>query len=409
MTPRRLSPWLAHAGAALLALAVHGLLWSGSYEVFSSSIDFNSAPLEDFMGPYYGTARALARGEGPAPGFLYGPFFALLVLPFAHLGPVAASWTWLALELLASAALIVLGVLVVRPRSVGLAAAYTFVATLAFPLAHNLHWGQVSAPLGALVLGAVLAHARGAPRSAAWLLGAATAIKGYPGLFALVFALERDRRALGHFVLALAVCALGLPALVFGAGRTVDLWNDGFGALRATASAAGLWHHSPNKQFLGAVLARVLDIQSAGGRAACAAVSLVLAGLVVAGAARRAWGSAEGLHSELATRLALALPLVVSPSWPHYLVLLPFAQLELANRRGEVWARALVALSVVLSSSVFFRAIGDPAAYGRAGWLAWAHVLLIPVACSRSALGVERTPPAQPLGRRPPPYSSSST
>ena len=385
MTPRRLSPWLAHAVAVLLALAVHAVLWSGSAEVFSSSIDFNSAPLEDFMGPYYGTARSLAVGQGPAPGYFYGPFFALFVLPFAHLGPGPASWIWLALEVLASAALIVLGLLVVRPRSVGLAAGFTFVALLAFPLAHNLHWGQVGTPLGALVLGAVLAHARGAPCAAAWLLGAATAIKGYPALFALAFALERDRRALGHFLLALAVCALGLPALVFGVERTLELWSDSYAALRAAASATGPWRAAPNKQFLGAVLARLLDVRGASGAAACAVVSLALAGLIVACAARRARGSAPQAPSALAARLALALPLVVSPSWPHYLTLLPFAQLELAARRGEAWSRALIALSVALSSCVFFRAIGDPAAYGHAGWLAWAHVALIPIGCARPA------------------------
>ena len=49
-------------------------------------------------------------------------------------------------------------------------------------------------------------------------------------------------------------------------------------------------------------------------------------------------------------------------------------------------ALGLVLVSVLLSSTVFFRLVNDPEAYGRAGWLALADLALL-AALYRSVLG----------------------
>ena len=100
--------------------------------------------------------------------------------------------------------------------------------------------------------------------------------------------------------------------------------------------------------------------------------------------------------------VALSIPMVVSPCWPHYLVLLPFAQLVVVARlvaaragRRDPLALSLASASVLLSSVVFFRLLDDSQAYGRAGWLALADLALL-AALVRSVLGDRhRVPPEQ--------------
>ena len=384
---------IRHAVAVAAALAVHLLLWDASYAVFSRSVDFNAGALEDFMGPYYGTARSLAEGSGPAPGFLYGPFFAVLLLPFAKLAPDVASWVWLAVELAATAALVVLAARVARPVSGRVSALFTFVALTAFPLVHNLHWGQVSALLGVLALGAAAGHLGGRPALAAWLLAAATAIKGYPALLLAPLLLTGPWRAAAHFAVASAVLGLGVPAALIGPGETLATYRHALVELASLDAPGGAWRDAPNKQVLGAVLARWSGVAGTAARVALVAVAWLWAAANLALAARRAADGSRGGRLEAWVLVVLSLPLVVSPSWPHYLVLLPFAQLALATSRGrDPLAVACVAASVVLASAPFFRAVGDPVAYGRAGWLAAANLLLLAAAYRPPGRGQPSSP-----------------
>lgn len=365
--------------AALAAFVVHGFLWDWSYATFSRSVDFNAGPLEDFMGPYLTTARAVSAGQAPAPGFLYGPFFALLLQPLASLSPGAASWVWLGLELLASFLLVGLTLRLVRP-SEPVAAASTFLALLSFPLVHNLHWGQVGAPLAVLVLAACHAHLGGRAVLAAWLLALATAIKFHPALFLVVLLLARERRAVAHFLAASALLLVAAPVLVFGSDTTLAIYRAS--SLAVASAARGAWQDAPSAQYFGFVVARWLEVQRGGPQAACAALGVLLAGgnlLLAARRLRERELRREGALLDAYALVALAVPLAVYPSWPHYLTLLPFAQLVVFARRArDPWTWACVGASVVLSSAPFFRLHDDPADYGRAGWLLAAHLVLLP-------------------------------
>lgn len=369
--------------AALAAFVVHGFLWGWSAASFSRSVDFNSGALEDFMGPYLGTAGAVAAGEAPAPGFLYGPFFALLLQPLASLSPGAASWVWLGLELLASFLLVGLTLRIVRP-SRPVAAATVFLALLSFPLVHNLHWGQVGAPLAVLILAACRLHLGGRPVPAAWLLALATAIKFHPALFVVPLLLTREMRAMAHFLVASALLLVAAPVLVFGTDTTLAIYRAS--TLAVASAARGAWQSAPNAQYFGFVVARWLDVERGGPQVACAALGVLTAGGSLLLAARRLRLRRDGALLDAYGLVALAVPLVVYPSWPHYLTLLPFAQLvAFARRSRDPWTWACVGASVLVSSAPFFRLYDDPAEYGRSGWLLAAHLALLPSFYRRSS------------------------
>lgn len=372
------SAW-PYAAAALVAVAVHAWLWDASYAVFTASVDFNDGALEDFMGPYLETGRAVLETGEPGPGFFYTPTFALALTPVAALNPGVASWVWLSFELLASGVLVGLGLALVRERPPWLGPVYLLVALLSFPLAHNLHWGQVSVPIAALVLGALAADLRGRARGAALLLACAASIKLYPALFLLVPLVREDWRTVSWTgAWALTLLAL-LPAAVLGPEATVEFYRAALAALERAQAPGGAWHGAANQQVLPAVLGRWTGIEAPLLFGAVGSLWAVANLFVARSLARR--GTRAGTRLAYAA-IALSLPLVVAPSWPHYFVWLPFVQLALAREglRGErrdLWTLALVGASALLSSVLAFRAAGDWEAYGGGGWLLGADLVAL--------------------------------
>lgn len=376
MSPRSA---LLPAAAVVLVALFHLLAW-GSYAEFSASVDFNRGALEDFMGPYFTTARGVLAGEGSADGFLYSPLFALLLVPLGALEPGPASWAWLVVELCATVALIALPLLIVRPRTARGLAAYLLAAGLSFPLVHNLHWGQVSVPLTALILAALVALERGGRGAARVLLALAAAIKFYPAFVLAHFALREEWAEVAWTLLFIALFGLGVPALVLGPAEAWAFYETVAARLRA-AHGTG-WADSTNMQHAPAVLARVLGVESAGGFAALRVASYACALGALALARRAANGGREDATATSFALVLCALPFVLSPCWPHYFAWLPFAQLCIARRGGPL-ARGLVGLSAILASAPFFRWSGTPEDYGRAGWLLAANALVLLAAIAR--------------------------
>jgi hypothetical protein len=119
------------------------------------------------------------------------------------------------------------------------------------------------------------------------------------------------------------------------------------------------------------------------GLQACALIGWAAA-LFVLNACARLMGEGGATARLLAfALLLLSLPLVLSPSWPHYFVALPFVQLLLARLAGtDRFALGSVAVSVLLSSCLLFRGIDDPDRYARWGLLLIANLVLLPAALS---------------------------
>lgn len=365
-----------YACAVLAAFLVHGFLWSFSLEVFQGSIDFNSSIFEDFIGPYYETARALSEGRAPAPGFLYGPFFGVLLLPLAGLDAMAASWLWLGLQALSIVGIIhcALGLAGRRIRGAATGPTFTFLVLLSFPLVHNLHWGQVGLPLLALVLAAARLQAQGRSASAAWTLGLASAVKFHPAFFLVTLGV--DRRAWVHAILALVTFLFVVPALTLGPQAAIEIYTSSLSGLRAAVAPAGGWTDAANSQYFGAVASRWLGMESRTAELILSCTGLAWSGANVVLAVRRLRGGDDLGAWAL---LVVSVPLLVYPSWPHYLVGLPFVQLAAWVRRpGDHVGRIAVLASVAISSAPFFRWCGGQEVYGAAGWLLAAHLALLP-------------------------------
>ena len=182
------------SGAALL-VAFLALGWR-DLDAAWAGLDFNGALFEDFLGPYWNTARGLAAGEpSPAPGYLYPAFGAWLLAPLAGLGPAGASWLCLGL-MAGAAALLLASLLRLRPaRSDGEAALVGAAVLLAHPVVHGAYWGQAALPVTALSVAAFAAWRAGRSATGGALVGVAAAVKLTPLVLLLAPAARRDGRA----------------------------------------------------------------------------------------------------------------------------------------------------------------------------------------------------------------------
>lgn len=363
-------------GGVLLALLF------GDVQGFHARMDFDRGSLEDFKDFYHPTGRRVLEDGSATPGFLYPPSFAVALAPLGRLPLETATALWLGLQLALVAALVALGLQLVRPGE-RLAGALVFLTLTSVPVAHNLHWGQVSVPIVTLVLLAACAERSGRPRAAVALVACAAAIKLYPLLFLLVPLLRGEgRRALGGALLA-ALLVVVAPALVIGPGDTVAFLREMGEALAERREAA---FAAPNAQALGPTLAR----WAGAGGTWWSALGLLLAAAQLP-FLRRASRTDPAL-AYLA--VALCLPLLVEPHWPHYFAVLPVVQV-LVLARGDGQARALALGSCALSSLVALRLFPDPEAYGGAGLLLVANLLLLVALRGLVAAAPEETAPAE--------------
>lgn len=390
------------AVAMRLVGLVVGLLVSvlvgGGGEGLMAALDFNAAPLEDWLGPFRSQGAALVAGERePVEGFLYPASAAVLFMPLGLLGPDAAA----ALGWLLQACSIAL-VAALAPTLGGLAWSrrwdlpFGLAVGLCVPLLHSLHWGQMGAPLAALVLLWLLGASRpGAPGALADVaLALAVALKGYPLLAAapLIAAGWSPRR----FLLAAAALGLVLPALVLGADL-LPFTHAVVSRLVTLSMEGGAWWGSANRQSLAAALGRAAGspgpplVLTASSLLAFAALAWFAVRAARAGVSRHDAGGGSGNStSRVAARAArgevlgrgtsetptggsaadesrrraagagllllAGLVLLPGPAWPHHLAALPLLWAAALPREGA--ARACVVASAIVASAPLLLALG---------------------------------------------------
>jgi hypothetical protein len=342
-------------------------------------------PLCDFANHYYPQGQALAHTPVAVPGFFYSAFFALGMRLLAYLPyPVArASW---AVVVLAAAVTVLLAPLWREfRRSTVACLAYGCVVATALPLWHDLAFGQVSSLLTALVLLAFVCHARERRIAAGVLVGLAASIKFYPALFAVYFALRRDRRASFAFLATAFACTALLPLLVLGEAGLVNFYRTlGTGLEHLARGTAG----SDFSNFAATVVARL--VTGHGSSDGVLYQTAVSAGLAVAAA--HAWllwrmpreDPAAGARAGLVVGMA-TIPFVVRSCWVHYFVFLPLLQAHVFE--GRAWTRgsrpwrAVVVTSAVVSAVLvsvpLFLLVRD-LRYYESGLPLWATVVLLP-------------------------------
>ena len=235
------------AGAAAGVLA--SVLLAGGGAGLAAALDFNGEPLEDWLGPFRMQGAALLAGQHePVEGFLYPPSAAVMFMPLGLLGPDAAAWMgWL----VQACSLALVAALAPRLAGPGWSARWNLPFGLAVglcvPLLHSLHWGQMGAPLAALILLWLLSAARPASAAGDVALALAVALKGYPLLAVLPACVAGW--PLRRFLLAALALGVVLPAVVLRADL-LPFAQTVVSRLAALSTEGGAWWGSANRQSL---------------------------------------------------------------------------------------------------------------------------------------------------------------
>ncbi|MEM8709736.1 MAG: glycosyltransferase family 87 protein [Planctomycetota bacterium] len=377
-------PGLAASAAVALAVSVAAALLAaaalfGSAEATWQALDFNAAPFEDFLGPYWQTARSLDAGQTePAAGYVYPATLAWLLTPVIALGadgPIAAS-TLGALMVLGSLGLFLAAAFALAPPSrLSHASAAGAVLGLSHAALHGAYWAQASLPAIALTAGAVALRQRSRPGLAGAALGLAAAIKLYPAVAALVFLVpERRPRALTAFLTVFAGTAILGPIALMGVEGFVSFHR----AVSADLSKLSGWVFTADagsgSQDLPTVLLRALDFTVPG--AALRVAGVLCGALLIAGAARTL--ARGGPHAALRAVVYLAaVPwTAVSPTWPHGLLWVPLGWWCAAH--SVSWLARILALGSFAAGSIFALALaGSPAGYVDPALPAWSAMLCV--------------------------------
>lgn len=359
LSTRLLGASLGLGSAVLLAGGMGGL---------AATLDFNAAPLEDWLGPFRDQGRAIVEGRaGPVEGFVYPPSAAVLLAPLGALGPARAEALGWVVQVLCVGLLAALGPRLAGARWSGiLDLSFGLAVGLCVPVLHSVHWGQLGAPLAVLVLLWLLAGRGGGgdpaarrPRASgarsSWAgdvaLSLAVGLKVYP----LLVALPRwagQRPGARPLVLLLAV-VVALPWLVIGADAPAFA-----GAVaervRELSSEGGGWWGSANRQSVAAVIGRAVGMP--GPPAFLGVVTLVAFVALAMGTARLARDPRPRALETSGLLLLTGLVLLPGPCWPHHLATLPL--LWAVALGGAARARPWILASAVTASLPLHLAVG---------------------------------------------------
>lgn len=373
----------------LLTSAYYVSQWD-SVSSFVVAIDHNSMLFQDFQGHYYPMGKAFLRSSTPVPGYFYSAFFALLLVPLGALEPIAAMWSWGALQAVGIVALCALPLIkFIRLKPLGIAL-YTGVIVTSVPLLHNMIWGQVSVLIVVCIIAAFHAHEKNQRILTGVLLAFAASIKYYPILFLLYFILKRDRRVCVTFALAIIVLYVLFPAVVIGP----ESWMSFEAAIATAISDAGWISTDVNSQNFAHVVARWSHMESG---ALLPVKPSIAQALTLAGYAIFLCNMAilwlmqrRKLRNQCVLSLALlflSLPFVIKTSWPHYFCYLPFCQIAILSHLTSLrcalspWRKAVLFLlplvSIACSSVFVFKAFPHWSVYSAFGMVQLANLLLL--------------------------------
>lgn len=397
--PRRapcvLAATLTTLVVACATFAAAALLLWGSAPATLLAIDFNGALFEDFFGPYWMTATALAEGGSrPAPGYLYPSTLAWLLAPItiatpadnAFIPSMLALWSvGLSLTLWVASVTALL-----RPSSFRVAAAAGLALGLAHAPVHGAYWAQASLPAIGLLAAGIALITTGRPTLAGAAIGLGAALKLHPaiGVVALLIPWRGGsslRGLAGALGSALALGVL-LPLTLMGRAAFMEFHRTSFGFLTDIRNWVLTEEGGRGAQDLPTVFRRAVPMQSPWlsqviGWAAAGA--LLIGGIMVLRRVQvqRPVGSPARDLAPLLGFIALAaIPwATISPTWPHGLLWVPAAW-WCACHHGSALGRGLAALSFACGSIAALRAFGSPEAYAWYGLPAWSAGLALAAA-----------------------------
>lgn len=381
-------------GAALIALllfAYYAYTWRNAYN-FRSAIDTCAQPFCEFATYYYPMGEAIFQAELPLKGFVYSPFIAILFAVFPPLGLDVSLVLWGILQII----FVILYLLLFRrlvPARLPIQLLFVALALSSFPLLHNLTWGQVGIFTTVSILGALVFLERDRRVFAAALLAFAASFKFFPIIFLVPFIFfHRDIRFLLFAAIACGVFLIAIPCLLLGIDGTLNFYSALLDSYRHFDWVIANY----NSQHFPHVLLRWMYATGFDASAhlpllrwTSYGIAILNIGLIfILQRARLPHADLWSFHI-----LFLSIPFVLKTSWPVDLVYIPFAQALLGwkildgdaalSSRQPLPARKVASLlllvSIVISNIVFFNLIDDSSAYGSAGFIFWANLLLLVV------------------------------
>lgn len=357
--------WRSRAGHGLLILSVVGfaaanlvnaLHKGGDFQVF---VESGRRVLERL--PLY-------EGSGAGVGVVGPPFQGVFFTPFAMLASVGmplARVAWYAVGLGSLAAGVALwsaaldrrhrpdpaaGVRLFDPVRLSSWPVLLPLIAILFPAQTNFEHQNMNPLLLACLGGAAYALRTRRETWAGAFIGAATALKAYPGLVALSFIHRRAWRGLAAAVGTAALLSL-LPALAYGPGELAALFGRWL-----SFSAAGGWPTVGNNQSIVAMVERFVGVDSR-------LVAPLYAGAIVALLAAFVWAArppGDAAPDDLAALTLVAV--IASPiAWEHYWILMfPAFFVAYNSHRYETsrWARIGFWTAVVLTSGLSRNTLG---------------------------------------------------
>ena len=381
---------LVAALIALLLFAYYAFTWRNAYN-FRAAIDTCAQPFCDFATFYYPMGEAIFQAELSLKGFVYSPFIAILLAAFTPLGLDSSLLLWGVLQTV----FVILYLLLFRrlvPARLPIQLLFVALALSAFPLLHNLTWGQVGVFTTVSILGMLVFLERDRRASAAAFLAFAASFKFFPLIFVAPFIYRRDVRFLLYAVIACGLFLIVVPCLFLGIGDTLNFYS----ALLVSYRHFEWVITNYNSQHFPHVLLRWMEATRFDASAhlpllrwTSYGLALLNMGLIfIIQRARLPHADLWSFHL-----IFLSIPFFLTTSWPVDLVYIPFAQALLAWKilegdnalpwRHPLPARKVASLlllaSVVISNIVFFNLIGDRVVYGSVGFIFWADLLLLVV------------------------------
>ena len=315
--------------------------------------------------PFYFAGAYVRPRVGATEVNAHPPVSVLLVLPFAAFGYHQAYTVWNVVSLVCLAASLWL---IMRPVGLNYSAWFllpfaTFLLS-SNSLAQQVNQGQFNLVLLLLLTLAWSAERAGRPGLSGVWIGAAMAIKLFPGLLGLYFLCQRKWSAIWALVLtfvllnAVALCLFGpdcFRAYLQDVLPKVGVFKSGW----LNVSITGFWY-----KLFGAASPAVTALWQAPqlARFGAAATSLV----VVAAAAWKCWKAQNLAERDLAFGTCIIAMLLVSPiTWDHYflMLVLPLATLWKLVPPAP-WRRAMILGAIIVLTTVYAKWIWDAAIPG---------------------------------------------
>lgn len=384
---RALGAYIIGATLVVALVSIYHLSTWDSVRAFVVAIDHCEKLFCDFTNHYYPMGNEILQTRTPVGGYFYSPFFAILLAPLGSLSLSTALSIWGAVQgLLLVGLLAVPGWIFLRESPISFYI-YIFLTAASLPILHNLKWGQVSVLMTLCALAALILSHKRHPIAAGVVLAFGTWIKYYPALFLIIFLIKRDLRFLAAFSVASLILGLIVPLGLLGIPEGLRFYER---VSQAVREAQGWVVEDANSQYV-AHVARRLTGDEVGGTVQIAATwfgyLIVACNVLTVFILMRK--EIERYLTWAYIFLFVSLPFLISTSWPHYFVFLPFCQAVLAHSlltSAEVrWIKLLkggllLLPSVFISSAFFFNIVGDWIVYSTFGALFFANLFILVLA-----------------------------